>query len=310
MIKNENFVMSLIQPLREKFGKNPNITFEQLDNGMIHLNIDNLHATATISLYGGHVVEWHPKSQATPVLWCSELAQFKPAKAIRAGVPICWPWFGAHPTENKSPSHGYARISDWELTAVTTTPSGSTELCMTMLDSDHSLSHFGICASLAIRISVGEQLSIELTTTNTGHDSITLTEALHAYFYIGDIAQIKINGLSKSDYVDLIDSNILKTQASAIQFSEEVGRVYLDTTVDCLVEDSDLNRTITIAKTGSQSTVVWNPWLDTATRMDDLGPSGWRSMVCVESANALKNMVRVDAGEKHSLCVTYSVANH
>jgi D-hexose-6-phosphate mutarotase len=302
--------MQTIQTLNKQFLTDHHIAFHQLDDGIILVKIDNAFATATISLYGGQVVEWHPKSQATPVLWCSELTQFKPGKAIRAGVPICWPWFGAHPTENKSPSHGYARISEWELISVSTTPSGSTVLCMTMLDSEHSQSHFTIGASLAIRISIGEQLSIELTTTNTGNKTITLTEALHAYFYVGDIVQIKINGLSECGYIDLIDGNTLKTQTGAIQFCEELGRVYIDSTVDCLVEDSDLNRTITIAKTGSQSTVVWNPWLDTATTMDDLGPSGWRTMVCVESANALKNTVRVDAGEQHSLCVTYSVTNH
>jgi len=301
------FTLQRLSNLISQFSKDNPITFEQLDNGIILAKIDNAFATATISLYGGQVVAWQPKSQATPVLWCSELAQFKPGKAIRAGVPICWPWFGAHPTENKSPSHGYARLSEWELTAVTTTPSGSTELYMTMLDSEHSRSNFGISASLAIRISVGEQLSIELTTTNTGNKAITLTEALHAYFYVSDITQIKISGLNGCDYVDLIDGNTLKTQLGAIEFTEELGRVYVDTTVDCLIEDPLLSRSIRVAKTASQSTVVWNPWRETATKMDDLGATGWTSMVCVESANALENKVSVESGAQHALNVIYSV---
>ena len=302
--------MHLIHPLQEQFGKNLNNTFEQLDSGIVLVKIDNAHATATISLYGGHVVEWQPKSQSSPVLWCSELVQFKPGKAIRAGVPICWPWFGAHATETKSPSHGYARLSAWELTSVSTTSSGYTEICMAMLDSEYSRSNFGVSANLAIKILVGEQLTIELTTSNTGHEAIVLTEALHAYFHVSDIGQIKINGLNDCNYVDLIDDNVLKLQSGAIEFTQELGRVYVDTAVDCSIEDPVLNRTIRVIKTGSQSTVVWNPWLNTAIKMDDLGDTGWKSMVCVESANALKNTVEVGFGEQHSLNVTYSVVSH
>lgn len=300
--------MNLILQLQEKYSKDNHITFEQLDNGIVLAKIDNAYATATISLYGGQVVEWHPKSQLSPVLWCSERVQIKPGKAIRAGAPICWPWFGAHPTETQSPSHGYARISEWDLTSVATTESGATEICMTMLDPEYSISRLGVTAKLAIRISIGEALSIELTTTNTGTDAITITEALHAYFCIGDIAQIKINGLNECDYIDLVDGNSLKTQSDAIVFSEELGRVYLDTTADCLIKDPVLDRTLRIAKTGSQSTVVWNPWLETASKMDDLGPEGWRSMVCVESANALGNVVDIKSGETHTLFVHYSVS--
>jgi D-hexose-6-phosphate mutarotase len=178
---------------------------------------------------------------------------------------------------------------------------------MSMLDSEYIHSHYGINANLVIRILVGEQLSIELTTTNTGNEVVTLTEALHAYFYVSDITKIKINGLNECDYVDLIDNNSLKTQAGPIEFAEELGRVYLDTTADCLIEDPILNRTIKIIKTDSQSTVVWNPWQSTAAQMDDLGSAGWRSMVCVESANALENTVKVAPGEQHTLSVNYSV---
>ena len=301
--------MQTIQQLNENFLALNHITFEQLDSGINLLKVDGALATATISLYGGQILEWQPKTELTPVLWCSKLLQYKPGKPLRAGVPICWPWFGAHPNETKSPSHGYSRISSWYLSSVSTTGSGATEICMRMHDSEYSTSCLGIAANLAIRISIGEVLSIELTTTNTGTEAITITEALHTYFFISDIAQIRINGLNECDYVDLVDGNSLKTQSDAIEFSEELGRVYLDTTADCLIEDPVLHRTLRITKTGSQSTVVWNPWLKTASTMDDLGPEGWRSMVCVESANALADAVTVAPGEQHTLSVTYSVTN-
>lgn len=279
------------------------INFERLANGIVLVKIDNPFATAVVSLYGGQVIQWHPKSQRSPVLWASDLAQYQPGKAIRAGIPICWPWFSAHPTEAKAPSHGYARLSDWELTSIVTDSSGATILCMSMNGSGQ----FNVAATLAIRISIGETLSVELTTSNTGSQPITFTEALHTYFNVSDVNQVQVYGLSSSPYVDLIDSNQIKTQSGAITFSKETGRVFLDSTADCLLLDKVLDRTIRITKSGSQSTVVWNPWLHTSTKMDDLGSEGWKTMVCVESANALKNTVTLEPDGHHTLAVNYSV---
>ena len=300
--------MTSTTSLKNYSGTSNQITFEKLDNGIVFAKVDNALATATISLYGGQVLEWQPKSHTKPVLWCSELVQFKPGKAVRAGVPVCWPWFGSHPEEPKAPAHGYARINTWDVTSVSTAVTGETVLAMRLSHSNEVDQQFSIHADLTIEITIGEALSISLTTKNTGQDSIALTEALHAYFYVSDIHQVQINGLDQTSYIDLIDHNSVKTQTGAIDFSAELGRVYLDTTTDCLIQDRALSRTIRVSKSGSNSTVVWNPWIDTATKMDDLGPEGWRTMVCVESANSLSNVVNVRPDEQHSLCVTYSVA--
>lgn len=299
--------MNLNQPLKKYFSTDNHITYEKSDSGICLLKINNSLATATISLYGGQVLEWQPKSQTKPVLWCSELVQFKPGKAIRAGVPVCWPWFGSHPKDPKAPAHGYARIQNWDITSVSTAVTGETVIAMRLSHSDEFDTQFSIHADIAIEITIGEVLSISITTSNTGQDPIALTEALHAYFHVSDIHQVLINGLDQTAYVDLIDDNSLKTQSGAIDFSAELGRVYLDTTTDCLIQDRVLSRTIRISKSGSHSTVVWNPWMDTASKMDDLGAEGWRSMVCVESANALSNIVNIKPGEKHSLIANYSV---
>jgi len=87
----------------------------------------------------------------------------------------------------------------------------------------------------------------------------------------------------------------------------EVDRVYVDTTSDCIIEDRGLKRAIRIAKQGSRSTVVWNPWTEKADKMGDFGHDGHRGMVCVESANAFDNVVTVTPGETHRMAVVYSV---
>ena len=96
-------------------------------------------------------------------------------------------------------------------------------------------------------------------------------------------------------------------QHGDIVIDNEVDRVYLDTDADCIIEDRGLKRAIRIAKQGSHSTVVWNPWIEKAEKMGDLGEDGYRAMVCVESANALDNVVSIAPNETHHLSVIYSV---
>jgi D-hexose-6-phosphate mutarotase len=136
---------------------------------------------------------------------------------------------------------------------------------------------------------------------------ITISEALHAYFKIAAIDGIQIEGLEGDEYVDLMDQNIRKKQVGTVRFAGETGKVFLNTLKDCLIVDRLLGRTIRIEKSKSQSTVVWNPWLETGSKMNDLGPIAWQEMVCVESANALDNFVTLEPKGQHTLTVRYSI---
>ena len=116
--------MNAVETLNRRFAACDHLRFSQLAEGVAAAEISNSLATATVSLHGGQVLSWHPKHQAMPVLWLSTLAKYVPGKAIRGGVPICWPWFGAHPTNAGVPAHGYARLSAWEVTSARALPSG------------------------------------------------------------------------------------------------------------------------------------------------------------------------------------------
>lgn len=292
--------------LNSRFSIASQVSFKQLPDGIVVAEIDNALATAMISLDGGHVVTWWPKHQSSPVLWVSKLAKFIPGKAIRGGVPICWPWFGAHPTNKKLPGHGYARISSWVVDSVRTLEGDATEVKLTLQETELSFAHWPHSVGLSATITVGSSLTIELTTTNNSDQEITLSEGLHTYFQISDIANISVLGLDGCEYVDLISDNIRRKQVGAIKFDGELGRIYVNTKATCVIEDPQLNRRIRIEKSGSLSTAVWNPWDITASKMDDLGVNEWRDMVCVESANAVGNPVTLTSGESHSLVSIYS----
>ncbi|MFP5408852.1 MAG: dihydroxy-acid dehydratase [Gammaproteobacteria bacterium] len=279
--------------------------------GLTYVDIDNHGGRATICLQGAHVVSFRPKSQHTPVVWVSDAAKFAPGKSIRGGAPVCWPWFGAHASEASFPAHGFARTVDWSVTGTRRRNDAKTEITLQLVDNAQTRAQWPHPTRLTLTVVVGEKLEMSLATTNTGDAPVQIGEALHTYLQISDIGTVKVHGLEGCDYHDKVDNFARRKQKGAIGFNGEVDRVYVNTPADCVIEDAGLQRRIRIAKTGSQSTIVWTPWTEKAEKMGDMGRgktgAGWREMVCVESANAMDNVVTVAPGETHTLAVTYSV---
>jgi D-hexose-6-phosphate mutarotase len=301
--------------LNSRFALVDQLIFRTEGDGLIVADIANAHSTASICLQGGHVMTWQPKSVNEPVVWLSPLAKLAPGKSIRGGVPICWPWFGPHETEAGFPGHGFARTVPWAVTDSAKLPGGATRLTLELQESDQTRAQWNKPSRAAVTVTVGETLKVELTTTNLGDEPFVIGEALHTYLQIGDIAETRVLGLEGSDYWDKVGGLARRTQDGPVSFSGEVDRVYINTAADCVIEDPVLKRRLRVAKTGSQSTVVWTPWAEKAAKMGDFGDlngvkgAGWRGMVCVESGNALDNVVTVPAHGSHTLAVEYSVEN-
>ncbi len=298
--------MTEIEDLNAQFGITNQLTFATAPGSLTVANINNQHASATIALQGGHLMTWTPKGE-NPVVWLSPAAKLAPGKSIRGGVPICWPWFGAHATEDTFPSHGFARTSQWQVTETSTLADGATQLKFELEPAKMPKQQWPHACTVQCIITVGHTLQMELVTSNCGEDEITISEALHTYFAVSDVRNISIDGLDGCHYQDKVDAFKEKQQTGALAFSSEVDRVYIDTQADCIIHDPGLSRQIRISKAGSDSTIIWNPWIEKARQMGDLGDDGYLNMVCVESANAGKNSVTLAAGIKHSLKVCYSV---
>lgn len=296
-----------IASLNNKFAIGSELIFKQLASGTTLIEIDTPQATATISLEGGQVVTWHPKSQSEPVLWVSKLAQFVPGKAIRAGVPICWPWFGSHPTNSKLPGHGYARITPWQVNVTEMLSDGTFHLSLTMGENELAKLHWPQQVVLTIEVFVGDTLTIKLTSTNESNQNITLTEGLHTYFNIGDVSTTQVLGFDGVEFVDLTRNNARRVQNGPITFEAELGRIFLNSKESCMIEDQAFRRRINVKKQGSLSTAVWNPWAETASTIADLGEDGWRNMICVEGANALDNAVTISPNASHTHVASFSV---
>ena len=297
----------MITALNTQFGIKGQLNFIEDASGLVVAKIDNALGSASLCLQGAHLMTWQPVSQSVPVVWLSRDAKLAAGKSIRGGAPVCWPWFGAHSIESAFPGHGFARTVPWRVIESDTEPNGATRLSLRLVASDKTRMQWPHECNVDLTVIVGETLRMEMITENTGSTDFVIGEALHTYFQIGDISATRVSGLEGCEYWDKVGGSNLRTQDGAISFSGETDRVYINTTAACVIHDDKLKRRIHVAKSGSASTVVWTPWTEKADKMGDMGqPDGWREMVCVESANALDNLVNVAAGTRHTLIVEYS----
>ncbi|MDX8379657.1 MAG: D-hexose-6-phosphate mutarotase [Gallionella sp.] len=296
----------MISALNTPFSIKGHLTFNADASGLVIAQINNTLGSATLCLQGAHLMSWQPKSQSLPVVWLSRDAKLAAGKSIRGGAPVCWPWFGAHATESAFPGHGFARTLAWQVIESGTEPSGATRLTLRLQTSDKTRAQWSHDCNLDLTVIVGETLRMEMTTENTGSTDFVISEALHTYLRIGDISAVRVTGLENSEYWDKVGGSNLRHQDGAIRFANETDRVYINTDAECVIEDEKLKRRIHIRKSGSLSTVVWTPWEEKANKMGDMGqPDGWREMVCVESANAFDNGLKIAAGTRHTLIVEY-----
>lgn len=257
------------------------------------LIIDNEHAHSTISLYGGQVLSFMPKLDKRPRLWLSENAFLDGKRAIRGGVPICWPWFGAHSEGSAYLSHGYVRTQQWHIIGC----EDSAENTVVRLQPQTSQGRgFNGQAQVTLVLTVGTELDLQLVTDNVGEKDFTYNGALHSYFTVDDINTCELTGL-KGDYKDKLQNYALLPTPRPYQFSGETDRVHL-TTPDKLVLKHAKGNT-DIISSGHDSIVVWNPWDDNSKAMEDMQDEGYQTMLCVETAITQGRVIA--PGQSHTL---------
>jgi len=194
----------------------------------------------------------------------------------------------------------------WDVVATVTLENGSTSITFAIADINENMWHKTI--PVEIKMNVGKTLEIALTTHNQSKESVTLGDALHTYFAVGDVQETVVRGLDSCEYIDKVDGNTKYTQDGHVFIEQEVDRIYLDQGQDVVIRDDVNQRRICIEKKNSHSTIVWNPWIEKCKNMGDFGSDdGYLGMVCVESANADADVVQLAAGESHELWVRYSV---
>ncbi|HEX4342563.1 MAG TPA: D-hexose-6-phosphate mutarotase [Verrucomicrobiae bacterium] len=278
------------------------VTITNENGGLPKVNVTTAFSTAEICLHGAHITHFQKNSEP-PLLFLSQLSQFTEDKPIRGGVPIIFPWFGPR---TGAGMHGFARLVAWELGSTEVTADGGVKLVFNLPEA--VVRSNGLNARVSYVVTVNERLTMELGVTNlSGTDDFSFETCLHTYFAIGDIGLTSIAGLKGRSFLDKVYNFALKTETwDVLWICSEVDRVYLDTTDTVEIRDTKLNRTIRIEKSGSNSTVVWNPWIEKAKAMADFGDEEFRQMVCVESGNVGQNKITLSPGKAAAMKVVLS----
>lgn len=282
------------------------LTITTGNGGLPCVDVNTPAVSGRVYFQGAHVTAWKPKGTAD-VLWTSAKSNWEAGKPIRGGVPLCFPWFGPNAADATLPLHGFARLLPWELEATRAGDAGKVALVMVLRSSPATKTWWPHDFELRHRITFGDQLIMKLEVLNTGSAPFEIEEAQHTYFTIGDARQVQITGCEDVEYVDKVDNKKIKTQEGLVTFSGETDRVYTDARASNILIDPVLKRRITIQKTDSRSTVIWNPWINKSKAMPDFGDDEWTGMCCIETANVADAAVTVNPGQTHQMRTILSV---
>lgn len=256
---------------------------------------------AELVLQGAHVLRWQPAGHR-PVLWVSGSSWFESGRPIRGGIPICFPWFGPHPTDSAQPTHGVVRLRPWELKSQECSAEGdTTELCLVCFEAPFQLEY---------RVRIGRELkcSLKVHLPVSAVAAVECEAALHTYLAVSDVRSVKVTGLES---VPFLDKAPVRSDGGAsgkpIEFRSETDRIYQNTDHTVSVVDPGWQRVLTVSKSGSLSTVVWNPWIDKSIRMPDFGNDEWTGMLCIETAAVGDCRLSLEPGESHTIQAVIAV---
>ncbi|RRA47221.1 D-hexose-6-phosphate mutarotase [Acidipila sp. EB88] len=273
--------------------------------GLPVLSITTPAASAQISLHGAQVLSWQPGTSGE-VLFLSQHSRWEDGKAIRGGIPVCFPWFRAKTDDPKAPAHGFARTRSWTLAALEQTGEG-VQATLTLESDESSRQWWPHAFALTYRITIGAALHLALTVTNTDNAAWQFEEALHTYNKVSDVRTVRVQALDGAAFLDNMDGNKIKQQSGELQLQRSADNAYLDTHAAPEIVDPAAARRILLEKQNSATTIVWNPWSDGAAALADLGDEEWSQFLCVEAGNILSDKVTVQPGAEHTLQARLSV---
>jgi D-hexose-6-phosphate mutarotase len=276
------------------------------NGGLPKLVVTTKTSAAEMYPHGAHVTHFQ-KNGEPPLIFMSRKSYFAPDKAIRGGVPICFPWFG---NRDGQPAHGFARFTGWELVETSANPDGAVTLRFALPEIPGREAWKNLRTEFVV--TVADTLTMELVAANDSCDeTLEIENCLHTYFYVGDISQVSLTGLQGMPFNDFAAgaAGARKVEHNAVlHITKETNRVYPDSTSTVEIRDEKLKRTIRVEKFNSKSTVVWNPWT-TQKLPDDFDPAEHRNMVCVESANVKQNKISLAPGKTAALKVVLHSQN-
>lgn len=253
------------------------VTETMICDGFPAIEINHPTCQAKLSLYGGQVLAWQPIGEKE-VFWLSNAAIYQTGKAIRGGIPVCWPWFG--PLEG-STQHGFVRQVLWQLEHVSVTELGVTLVISWQGENMDTLWPHAV--KIQQTFFFGKAFQQAFSITNLSTESIKHTVALHSYFKVSSPDHVTAPLLNEVEFDDKLTGERVQP------FARKNCQGPIDTVYYCAqpqkLIDTGWNRIIEITNCNTNQWVLWNPGVETAKKMADVHLHGEQEYVCLEAAN-------------------------
>jgi glucose-6-phosphate 1-epimerase len=291
--------------LDRRFGIPGLASVDEGNGEMPRVQINSSLCGAEMYLHGAQVTSWKPAGH-DEVLFLSSRSRLTDGQAIRGGIPICFPWFRAKADDPQAPAHGFVRTKAWQLESILE-EDHSVVVSMVTESDEHTRRWWPGEFRLVHRATFGSQLKLELVCTNTGTTPLRFEEALHTYNRVADVQLVHLHGLNTVSFLDNTDSNMEKAQRGDVAMTSQTDSAYLNTRNTVELLDPKMRRRIRLAKANSLTTVVWNPWREKASELQDLADGEWTQFLCVESSNILDAAVHLEPRREHTMTAILTV---
>lgn len=266
-------------------------------------SIETLTCTGLIIDHGAQVLQWAPRGHDA-VLFMGQAGVQAVDTVLRGGIPVCFPWFGPGREPGAPFDHGFARTTTWR--RIDQSGDEDRRIAYRLTRDEATDGYWPYAYEAVLTAHLGRDLTVSLQVTNEDEQAFSYEVALHAFLSVGDIAQVRLEGLDDVRYVDKADGGAVKRQQGQMIIREETDRVY-QTSGPVTVVDAATGRTITVSTSGATRITVWNPWREKAAEFPDLAPGEWERFVCVEAGCVLDGAVQLEPGRTHTLSTTISV---
>lgn len=291
------------------------------------IKIEHPLFSATLLLQGAQLIEFSPSNTEKNLLWLSDSVEYKQGKPLRGGIPICWPWFGnldqnpaviQHQIKSQmqdqlqdissASAHGFARSQPWVIKHIHE-DCHFVEVTLLLSSNPETKALWPFDFELEAKFTFANTLKLTLTTTNTGNQPFSISQALHSYLPTEDINRSYIHDAHSSVYIDALDGWKEKKQTGRIGFSEETDRLYFFDNSHYSLRLETPNQSLLINNEHSQSAVIWNPWREKSKRLSQFSPQDFHHMLCIETANVVTDIKQIEVGEQVNIAVEFVLNN-
>lgn len=269
-------------------------SFQTDKNGRKMVTVTNAADGSQITIYqqGGHISSWKT-ANGEEHLYNSPKTIYADGKAIRGGVPLIFPQFsdlGPLPV-----SHGFLRISNFELKG-TTTKQGMQEVQLVYElrpGMQKLLPDANLDVLLTVQFSASHlHMDVKVTNLHASND-FEFGFAFHTYF-AAVTESVAVGGLNETPYLDDLQDRKPCPAAPVKYITEEIDRIYVNQKtkpVTLTYPTGGKTKTVTISTDNFKDVVLWNPWIEKTKATKDLPEDAYLHFVCVEHGIILEKEV-------------------